>query len=225
MLVNLNLRQKELTMLETLKVKARTRIKASRTCVGCGDVFCAPPSSNKRSCIKPECRAIAAKMKGKRHGESGTRLHNIWCGMKSRGEGTKSKSVAKYYEHVSVCDEWKSYEEFRDWSLANGYRDDLEIDRIEVSGDYSPSNCRWANRTQQMQNTGVREVNNKTSRFKGVQYMKHLVLKPWRAVISINGKPKHLGCFASEVDAAKVYDAEAVKMYGEFANLNFKQEV
>ena len=54
---------------------------------------------------------------------------------------------------ISVCEEWKSdFAAFRGWALENGYKDGLTIDRIDVNGDYEPSNCKWATQSEQVRN-------------------------------------------------------------------------
>lgn len=67
---------------------------------------------------------------------------------------------------IDVCDEWyDSYENFRDWSLEKGYKEGLTIDRIDVDGDYEPSNCRWVDwKTQEnnRRNTVYVEYKGKT---------------------------------------------------------------
>lgn len=53
---------------------------------------------------------------------------------------------------VSVCDEWKDFSEFSKWAMANGYADNLSIDRIENDKGYFPENCRWATPQEQTDN-------------------------------------------------------------------------
>ena len=193
-----------------------------KRCEVCGRAFNAPPSGNK-SCGDAECKAVINKRKGRSHGQSGTRLYNIWCGMKSRVKGTAGGLATKYYAEVSLCDEWKSFENFQAWALATGYREPLEIDRKDNTKGYSPDNCRWATRCQQMQNTRVRTQTNKTSKYRGVAYVSHCTRK-WRAQGHRNGKPIHLGLFETESEAAAAYDAWASRTYGQFAVLNIKEE-
>ena len=50
---------------------------------------------------------------------------------------------------ISVCDEWSNnFRAFYEWAMANGYREGLTIDRIDVNGIYEPSNCPWPTKSE-----------------------------------------------------------------------------
>lgn len=89
-----------------------------------------------------------------KHGGEGTRLYRIWKGMKQRCYNNKTHNYQNYGGRgIDICDEWKdNFPAFRDWSLKNGYADDLSIDRIDNDRGYSPDNCRWADRVTQRAN-------------------------------------------------------------------------
>lgn len=89
------------------------------------------------------------------HGGGRTRLYATWIGMKSRCGNPKNKSFDRYGQRgIKICPEWENdFPTFRAWALANGYRDDLTIERKEVNGDYEPSNCTWIPLEDQGRNT------------------------------------------------------------------------
>lgn len=82
------------------------------------------------------------------------RLYRIWHNMKSRCY-LETFTRYKYYgaRGITVCEEWRnSFLAFSNWAMANGYRDDLQIDRIDNDGNYEPSNCRWVTKMKQESN-------------------------------------------------------------------------
>ena len=97
------------------------------------------------------CGCLARENNAKRmttHGESKTKLYKVWRGIKTRCTDSKSKSYVFYGGRgIKMYDEWyKSYEIFSKWCYENGYKDGLEIDRIDVNKNYEPSNCRFVTR-------------------------------------------------------------------------------
>ena len=80
-----------------------------------------------------------------KHGETKTRLHIIWTNIKQRCFNPKHKSYKDYGGRgITICPEWTdSYITFRDWSLNNGYKEGLQINRIDNNGNYEPNNCNF----------------------------------------------------------------------------------
>lgn len=144
----------------------RSIVRWNVTC-DCGNKILANPSKlvygvqNACVCGKRESSLTS----NKKHGESHTRLFAIWVSMRDRCNNPQNNRYNRYGGRgITVCDEWSnSYESFRNWAVENGYDKNAKygectIDRINVDGNYEPSNCRWVDMKTQSRNKSDNRV-------------------------------------------------------------------
>lgn len=122
-----------------------------------------------------------------------TKHKKVWREMCHRCHN-KDRSDYQYYGErgITVCTEWReSYAEFLKWSIDNGYKEGLTLDRKNNSLGYSPNNCRWVTRKEQVINRRV--FGNNTTGYAGIHF--HKKNKTYTATISIDKKRIYLGSF------------------------------
>lgn len=115
-------------------------------------------------------------------GRKNTRLYSIYRNMLSRCYNKNTSHYLRYGGRgIKVCDEWLSdFKNFYNWSINNGYSNDLTIDRRNNDLDYCPDNCRWVSIKTQCRNTSRNHmvtINNETK-----------TLIEWSEIYNINYK-------------------------------------
>lgn len=99
-----------------------------------------------------------------------------------------------------------------------GAPDGMSVDHIDGNGlNNTRANLRLATQSQNLCNRAAK------SGYKGVDFQKRN--GKWRARIKLNRKEIHIGEFTDAESAARAYDEAAKKYHGEFAWLNFPEEV
>ena len=157
-----------------------------------------------KSCGKGGCNHAT------KHGLSRTKEYELYSGIKARCY-TKSSTGYKDYggSGITMCSRWLGDKGFENFLADMGeIPEGLSLDRIDVYGDYSPENCRWANQSLQSYNTKRKKTN--TSGRTGVGFYKGT----WVASITINSEYKSLGSYELFEDAVKAREDGELKYFG-----------
>ena len=112
-----------------------------------------------------------------------TKLYRCWEGMKARCYNPRRKEYKNYGGRgITVCIGWLSFKPFEKWAIKNGYKEGLELDRINVDEGYNPNNCRFVTHSENNLNKRKR-IDNKSG-FTGICF--HKQNKKWGYEIQIN---------------------------------------
>lgn len=125
------------------------------------------------------CITIENAKKRAKHNYFNTKPYHVWHDIKQRCLNPNNKAYKNYGGRgITICEEWKNPETFCKWSYANGYKEGLSIDRIDVNGNYEPSNCRWVDiKTQQR--------NKRTNNLLTINNITHCVTD-WAEILGIS---------------------------------------
>lgn len=146
------------------------------------------------------------------HGLGSTPEYRAWYNMKSRCYTAKLPAYKNYGGRgIRVCDEW--LHDFPQFLKDVGKRPSPKhsLDRINVNGNYEPSNCRWVTKDIQIRNTRVRP-GHKTGH-NGVGWDSKW--GKWRARIHVDRKYIHLGYFNTMEEALACRKEGELKYWGE----------
>lgn len=122
----------------------------------CGTEFIVKGSvlihGRKERCTR--CNISLGAMKKTKHGLIRHPLYCVYGNMKDRCYNPHNIGY-QYYggRGITVCDNWlNDFRSFYDWCISHGYKDGLQIDRIDNNLGYSPSNCRFVTCRQNTNN-------------------------------------------------------------------------
>lgn len=142
------------------------------------------------------------------------KVYQCWVDMNSRCYRVKDKQYHNYGARgIRVCDEWVSdFMLFYDWAKINGWKDGLQIDRIDVNNNYEPSNCQFVTNAENNAIGKRRLRTDSTSGYTGVYFLKQR--NRFSASIFINNKLQHIGCYLTIEEALRARINKEIELFG-----------
>ena len=141
----------KLTVLEECEER-KERKKIYKCKCNCGNIVKVVGVQLRSGHVK-SCGCLVKLNHFKDHGMYNSNLYNRWSHIKGRCYNKYDKAYPNYGGRgILLCDEWLDFKAFYNWSIHNGYQEDLTIDRINNDGNYEPNNCRWVDMKTQSRN-------------------------------------------------------------------------
>lgn len=131
-----------------------------------------------------------------KHDKTHTSLHNRWKAIKQRCLNPNNSRYIDYGERgIIICDEWLEFENFYNWSINNGYAENLSLDRKDNNKGYTPDNCRWITVLQNNENRRdtvrvegltLNEISQKYNIKKSIVKSRYYLIKHKDNIVTIN---------------------------------------
>lgn len=189
-------------------------------CLLCGNKFISLGTVVKTG-RRESCGCLSRKRMieaNRKHGMHGTRIYNIWKGIRSRCRDDSYHASHRYKgRNITVCERWNEFINFYE-DMKDGYFDGAELDRIDNDKGYYPNNCRWVthkensnNRTKYKNNTG----------YTGIHFGK--TNRTYQANISHNRKTIYIGSYKTLKEAV-IARKEFIINFNKENDTNYKYE-
>lgn len=160
-----------------------------------------------RSC---GCLRKEPRERSRTHGMSQDPIYKRWASMKERCDNKNSTGYDNYGGRGITYDvRWRDFLNFYN-DMSENFEEGLELDRIDVNGNYCKENCRWVSHNENNYNK-TRQSNNLSGKT-GVSWSKRD--SRWVSYIDFEGRRISLGTFLTKDVAIQVRKEAELKYYG-----------
>lgn len=143
------------------------------------------------------------------HGMSYSKIYSIHKAMKGRCYNENNEWYKDYGGRgIRMCDDRIKFEMFHEWAKKSGYREGLSIERIDVNGDYEPSNCKWIKPGEQTYNR--RMGSNNSTGYSGISLARQ------GKMFNVRVSSKHVGSYDTFIEAYRARREAEMDTFGKY---------